>query len=218
MNARVSHAAAPGAGSDGPSFQAMLVPLLTVELLLLAFFILLNAVSNIEDRRTQSVLESVRAAFGAAETEDAEADLDTPDVSLAELERQIAMLAHALGAVEGQAPAQENALWIDLPVQALFRPGEDRLSAAQARFIDRLAALLAQTPAGHGYEVAVLRGSADAADADTDLRLRQAAAMAAALRAKVEPRGTIAAGLVPDPAIGMRLAVSWRPTEPARAR
>jgi hypothetical protein len=83
--------------------------------------------------------------------------------------------------------------------------------------VDRLAALLAQTPSGNVYEVAVLRGAADTTT-DGPLRLRQAAAVAAALRSRIETRGTVVAGLVPDATFGLRLAVSWRAVEPAEGR
>lgn len=193
--------------------QAMLVPLLTVELLLLAFFIVLNAVSNIETTKTRSVLESVRAAFGAAPIEQTQPDLRSEDEVLADLEQRIATLARAVGAVAAETPADENALWIDLPLHAFFRPGEDRVSPAQARLVERLAALLADTPAGTTYEVVVQRGAADAADGDGALRARQAGAVAAALRSRIEPRGSVAAGLLPDAAIGIRIAVTWRERE-----
>jgi hypothetical protein len=199
------------AAAHGGAMQAMLVPLLTVELLLLAFFILLNAVSTLETDRTRSVLDSVRAAFGLSTTQQVEQDLGDPEKSLAEVEQQIASLARAVGAAP--APAQEDALWIDLPVDALFRPGEDRLNPAQAQFVERLTALLSQTPAGYAYEAAVLRGGGEVAAGDAGLRLRQSAALAAALRSRVEPRGRIAAGLLPDAAVGMRIALSWRTPE-----
>jgi hypothetical protein len=196
--------------------QAMLVPLLTVELLLLAFFIVLNAVSNLETDRTRSVLDSVRAAFGVTAPRQDESLHSEPEQTLAEVEQQIASLARAVASVPAPVPAQEDALWIDLPLQALFRPGEDRLSTAQARFVERLTALLKQTPSSHSYEIAVMRGTADAAAGDDMLRLRQAGALAAALRARIEPGGTVTAGLLADAALGIRLAISWHSGERGR--
>jgi hypothetical protein len=206
----------PPAGNA--TMQAMLVPLLTVELLLLAFFIVLNAVSNIETTKTRSVLESVRAAFGAAPVEQVQPEPQSAEEVLADLEQQIAALARAVGAPAPGTPSQDDALWIDLPLAAFFRPGEDRINTAQARLVERLAALLARTPAGSVYEVAVLRGTADAAGGDPTLRARQAGAVAAALRSRIEPRGSVAAGLLPDSAVGIRLAVRWRERAEAEAR
>jgi hypothetical protein len=199
------------------SMQAMLVPLLTVELLLLAFFIVLNAVSSIETTKTRSVLESVRAAFGAAPVEQTQPEAQSEEATLADLEQQIAALARAVGAPAPGTPSHDNALWIDLPLAVFFRPGEDRVNSAQARLVERLAALLARTPSGTVYEVAVLRGSADATDGDAALRARQAGAVAAALRGRVEPRGTVVAGLLPDGAVGIRIVVSWRERAAAEA-
>jgi hypothetical protein len=188
--------------------------LLAVELLLLAFFIVLNGTSTFEAARSRAVIDSLHQAlgtntFGGGGATHGEA------ASLAKVETRIAQLAQAIGTVRPQGPSKPNALWIDLPVDVFFRPGDDRVNPAQAPFMERLAELLAKTPDSFRYEIAVLRGMADDSASGGDLRLRQAAAVATALQGQLERHASLAAGVMPDPSVGLRLDVSWSAPEDA---
>jgi hypothetical protein len=192
--------------------------LLAVELLLLAFFIVLNGTSTFESARSRAVIDSLHQAlgtktFGGGGVTHGEA------ADLARVESRIAQLAQAIGTVRPQGPSKPNALWIDLPVDVFFRPGDDRINPAQAPFMERLSELLARTPDSFRYEVAVLRGTADDSATGGDLRLRQAAAVATALQGQLEAGTALAAGVMPDPGVGLRLDVSWSaPEEPSGAQ
>ncbi|MBX6324153.1 MAG: hypothetical protein IRY94_20240 [Rhodospirillaceae bacterium] len=189
----------------GNPLLAIAPQLLAVELLLLAFFIVLNGASDFETGRSRAVIDSLHEALGIPGL-DRGGTVRDEAAALARVENYVGHLAEALGGSRA-GPSQSDALWIDLPVNAFFRPGEDRPNPAQAGFVSRLASLLAATPSGYGYEIAVLRGGADAAAGD--LRLRQAGTLAAALRARSEPRAVVAAGTVPDENLGLRLAITW---------
>jgi hypothetical protein len=217
--ALTANGAAVSADGHRNPLLAIAPQLLAVELLLLAFFILLNAVSSFEPERSRSVIDSVRDAFRTPGIQgEAVGSTQTEAATLATVQQHIGRLAHALGATQGSDRSQPDALWIDLPVDAFFRAGEDRLKPGQGTFLDRLAELLAKTPAGYAYEVAVLRGGADAAAMDADLRLRQAGAAAAALRTRIDPRAVIAAGMAPDAAVGIRISVAWSAAPEAEVR
>jgi hypothetical protein len=210
-----------GAGSPqarhGNPLLVIAPQLLAVELLLLAFFIVLNSTSSFEAGRSRAVIDSLHLALGTSIFQDGSGRPSGEAEALAAVENRIASLAQAIGTARQQGPSRPDALWIDLPVDVFFRPGEDRVNPAQARFIESLTQLLARTPEGYRYEVAVVRGQAEAPAADGDLRPRQAGAIAAALQAKLGTGGALAAGLIADPAVGLRLDVSWSAPEASSA-
>src|SRR6187549_3785435 len=106
--------------------------LLAVELLLLAFFILLNGMSNFETARSRSVIDSLHQALGTPVFEQGGGRTHGEAAALAGIEQGLARLAQAVGAAQTEGPVNSDALWIDLPVDVFFRPGEDRMNPAQA--------------------------------------------------------------------------------------
>lgn len=129
--------------------DANVVALLSLKLLLLAFFILLNAMASYEEERTRAVIESLRSTFHG----------DTPAVA------PQARYSAALGPLEeGGGPVEEAArlfrqnvpavvveaeqagrrLRLTIPVAQLFRPGEVDLRADRLLLMQRLAKSLTQ--------------------------------------------------------------------------
>lgn len=140
----MSHVAPAKRGELGDSNMVLL---LSLKLILLAFFILLNALSNFEEARAKQVMSSVNQAFsGQLEPIHAPALLDGSPGLLPEVES----LANDVGSLfESIIPAirstrtdRARIVYIDLPSSALFKIGDDNLRPDRTEMIRRFAKTL----------------------------------------------------------------------------
>lgn len=144
--------------------NASLIGLLSLQLLLLAFFILLTSVSRFETERAHAVIASVQQAFSSLSEEAAGAfgDSGSATYALAEVERRLGDLAAAGLPITQVAVEQEpGVVRVELPADLLFRPRESAASPAGGDFLDRLMAVLGGLPSGHRYDLSVRLGSGD---------------------------------------------------------
>ena len=110
----------PPEAGDGP-----LVSLLSLKLLLLAFFILLNAMSELEALKVRAVLESVTKAFdgrlvveeNVARSAAAEGPLEGAEIFLKETGRIFNSLLPAVSRAES---ARSRSLIVELPIGTFF--------------------------------------------------------------------------------------------------
>lgn len=147
----------PEEGASQPLF-------LSLFLLLLAFFILLNALSTIEPGRSNRVLESVQRAFPSAyrtELGDGVLEGDPGQVigeatrdSIGEIFRQVLPVARVTVEPDG------NPIYVEAPVARVYSPQAGGLTPVGERLAIRLAALLADPPAGSVLELDVLLAAA----------------------------------------------------------
>ncbi|MFQ6018259.1 MAG: hypothetical protein ACE5KF_08680 [Kiloniellaceae bacterium] len=140
------------------------VSLLSLKLILLAFFILLNALSEFEDDRTRAVIQSVHRSF--------KDKIDSPEstvaysTSLGQLPETKALIGEVGSLFEAEFPAvrskeerRATVLRIELPADSLFEPGGAGLRAGRKRLVRRLAkALMRDRGGGPAYELDVLHG------------------------------------------------------------
>lgn len=215
---------AEGARSDRP--DPGLVALLSLQLLLLAFFILLTALSQYEQDRVQRVVESVSDAFGvrfdsSAPQPVSHGALDFHEAMkpVAEELRRVAVAALPLR-LEIEL-RRDGELRVELPYDILFgladaspratvRPLLVALSRALTgqRFENRSWTLEAATRvAGFGRSGSAL---------ERDLAIRRSAALVRSLEALGLPSERLAAGLLDGSAQSLRLSV--RPPTAAVAR
>jgi len=134
------------------SGDSSIVLMLSLNLILLAFFILLNALSDFEEARTQQVIDSVSKAFhGQLEPINAPALLNGSPGLLPEAEaltNEVGSLFESLvPALRSTRTARTRAVHIELPSVALFRIGKDRLRPDRRVLIRRLAKALLQRSA-----------------------------------------------------------------------
>jgi hypothetical protein len=132
-----------GAGSIDPN----VVALLSLKLLLLAFFILLTTLARFQDDKVTLVVNSVNDAFhGQVRAEEDHApvaaalDAVGPATQLSRRVRNL--FVSTLPVATAEADEALGELRLELPVQALFRPGAPELKAGPAILFDRLAGML----------------------------------------------------------------------------
>lgn len=197
----------PEEGASQPLF-------LSLFLLLLAFFILLNALSTIEPGRSNRVLESVQRAFPSAyraELGDGLLEGDPGQVigeatrnGIGEIFRQVLPVARVTVEPDG------NPIYVEAPVVRVY--GATGLTPAGDRLAARLAGFLAEPPAGSVLELDVLF-SADPADrgAARTARARAVSDMVDAMAGHgIEP-ALLAAGLEPGISDSVRFVFRTRP-------
>jgi len=171
------------------SGDSAIVLLLSLKLILLAFFILLNALSDFEEARTHQVIDSVSKAFhGQLEPVNAPALLNGSPGLLPEAE---ALINDVGSLFESLVPAQRSvrtartrAVHIELPSVALFRIGKDNLRPERKALIRRLAkALLQRSARDLVYKLEFLHGipGDGATGASRTQEIRRASGLAALL-------------------------------------
>lgn len=199
----------PDKGTSQPLF-------LSLFLLLLAFFILLNALSTIEPGRSNRVLESVQRAFPAAfrtPLGDSVLEADPGQVIGAATRARIgAIFQQVLPVAQVTIEPDGNPIFVSAPVARIYAPGSGGMTPVGEQLASRLAPLLASPPAGSVLELdilfAVAPGERGAA------RVARAGAVADVAerfgRLGIDP-ALIAAGLEPAPTDTVRFVFRTRP-------
>ena len=123
------------------------VLLLSLKLILVAFFIMLNAISEFEEARTHQVIDSVNKAFhGQIEPINAPALLNGSPGVLPEAEALIndvgSMFESLVPTIRSTRTARTLAVHIELPSVVFFRIGKDRLRPERKALVRRLAKAL----------------------------------------------------------------------------
>ncbi len=147
----------------GPLFQRRqdegdrnYVALLSLKLLLLAFFIMLNAMSSYEEDKARAVLDSVNSTFrGDANQLERHAtfsssldNLDDKAELVADLER---LFETTIPAVERDQGSTQSYLRLRLPLEAMFHGEEIDLASGRELLLKRLAGFLNRYTEGGGY-------------------------------------------------------------------
>jgi flagellar motor protein MotB len=156
-----------GSTSDGN-----IVAMLSLKLLLLAFFILLSTMSSFEEKRSRAVLESVATTFEGHVA--AIRSLDNPAAGLGQLENAPSLVdqlkslfRQTLPVVEMEESPTGNALRLEVPADSVFVAGSARLAPGRGVLLDRLARILnGEDGPEAAYELQLLhsvRGSGDEA-------------------------------------------------------
>lgn len=141
-----------------------IVALLSLKILLLAFFILLNALATFEDNRRTAVVDSVRQAFqglvpAQASLESSPAALDVFDGAEQVVDALHQLFASDLPIVERAENPGSWILRVDLPVGDLFAEDGQELLPEGAETLRLIAAVLDDPRfADSAYRVDVLHG------------------------------------------------------------
>jgi len=122
-----------------------IIALLSLKLLLLAFFILLNAISDYEAQKTDAVVESVRKAFKTDPLQQTSVTTGIENLDSTEpLADEIGRLFESfLPAVAIEDETLSKVLRIKLPTERLFSAGESGLSAGGQVILRRMLRALA---------------------------------------------------------------------------
>ena len=142
--------------------NANIVALLSLKLLLLAFFILLSTISKFEEERSRAVMYSVAMAFAGAVP--ATEGRNVPDAGIGALDRQAslsdrirALFRQTLPLVEVETAASGRVLRLEVRASDLFAMGQSDLRPQRGILLRRLANALSDPARGPGlYTVDVL--------------------------------------------------------------
>ena len=179
---------------------------ISLYLILVAFFMVLNSISNQETARAAAVMESVNSTF--KKTFQPKADvidlLATPDAIAPNDEYMDAVRGLLAGVLEleGRFPAPGgNTLTVDIPVTTLFAGGAARVRQDRLAFVEQLIELIQLAPSTERREVAFILGTGVVrSDARQEryrlLAMRRAGSLARSLRARGLADGALTVGLI----------------------
>ena len=203
------------------------VAMLSLFLLLLAFFILLNALSQLEQDKSRVVLESVNEAFDG-QVRSNRSKLPLPAAlrilpNAAELFGELGdlFMSH-VPAVRVEASPDADLLRLTLPEDAIFQPGGLEPHPGWAAMLDRFVAVLndaryrhlaAQLKIDHGMAPNAMGKVAEAGAAS--LEVGRMGALARDMVARGFPENRLAAGVFPGRAGKITFSLRpWPRTDP----
>jgi hypothetical protein len=203
----------------------LLILILSLYLLLLAFFILLNNISQVEMVRAKIVAGSLDSTFSnqGRPTRDPSVFTSSSGAALGEesLADRLGALVRAelrLGDFEILEPGR--LMQVRVHEQALFDGADGRVSENGRRFLGEIAAELRRPAKGVRYHVEIRLADDGARGPGAPERvldrIRRAAALAQALQEADAPKGSVAAGLEKGRSREARFLFEVRPgVEPA---
>ncbi|TVR83002.1 MAG: hypothetical protein EA405_05470 [Rhodospirillales bacterium] len=209
---------APLAGPAPAAGAGWAALFLSLMLLILAFFVVLVSISQIDAVRSVGVMGSVAEAFAAAKTD---GDTSPPAgaargdvVDGADLEQSLqALFATELAIAPTDADVAGRMATLTLAAEALFRPGRAEVRDRAGPLLDRIAAAMADRPAGLGVRLDIVVGTAVALAAATpdpgSLAIRRATALAEDLVRRGVHRHWVTVGL--QPGAGDRVVLGFAP-------
>jgi hypothetical protein len=192
----------------------ILMGLLGLQLILLAFFILLVSMSSFDTHRVRSVLDSVQGAFSEtpAESGDDDEAQRADAIALAGIVDEIEGVLVSALQLDRVERTGEGAIAFDLPADALFAAGTAQLLPARGDVFARLVAALDRRPAGYRYDLELLVGRLPAATDDAAslpmLEIDRAGVLARALRDAGAQESGLAAGLLPNAPDKLRIVIN----------
>ncbi len=207
--------------NSGQAGDANVVALLSLKLLLLAFFIMLTAIARFEQEKVELVVSSVNDAF------DGRIRSDVPHIELgsglgpisgaAELTERIRNLfSSTLPMARVERSELFGELRVEIPTEALFFAEEARLRAGPTVLLSRLARLLGpERPAATDYDLEMLVGvDRDAlsglSSTPATLAPRRAGTLARDFARRGMPADKLSVGLLPGSEGKVRLVMRVR--------
>lgn len=205
-----------------PKKDLNIVALLSLQLLLLAFFILLNSLSKFEDQKTRRVLVSVNDAFNgrvralanAPGYSGAVGNLDDTQSLAAELGE---LFEVTIPAVKLEQSEQARVFRLEMPAETLFQPGTVELRPGRLRLIKRLSeALTRRQDAGLDFQLRLFYGVAStaaqrfAAPRPTLLEIQRSSRLVEELEARGVEASRLSLGVEPGRPGRMAFEISLR--------
>ncbi len=202
-----------------------IIVFLTLYLLLVAFFILLNAVSVINEDKSQEIMGSMRDTFRpVGDISDIASEFSSDIGSFAQASVTLLEVADlvkkAIPLAKIEDVKQGELMSITLNVNALFVPQKARLKASAEDMLRRTAVAISEPPPGLRYDVQALFKRdiplGAAAQGRPTLNTARASALAGELQARGGPAYSILIGL--DPALGDVVELRFEVREESDAR
>lgn len=201
--------------------NAHIVLLLSLELILLAFFILLNGLAEFEKNKQAQVLDSVNRAFrGSVQTPPHASELPA-SLGVMPLPKSLtdeigSLFESFVPSARATQTDQATVMSVEMPAAALFRPGENRIRPERKVLIRRLARAMMRDPGGIlKYELAFEHGVPEGgtnAEKATALAVERNVDMAGYLIRQSIPTDVVSMGVVPaGGATTVRFILRMRP-------
>lgn len=184
---------------DGPVFL-----FLSLYLLLLAFFILLNAIAETRDSRVQAAVASVKEAFldKKPETQSFTDSAANPDVLIASdefLETVKSVFSTAVNIKSFHENSDGTLLRVTIETSRIFEKGNAKLRQSIFPLLDGLAISLHTPAEGERRQVEVVLGTGESLPQGSQLgqntEIRRAGVLARALRARGVPGNAMTVGI-----------------------
>lgn len=187
-----------------PRRETTLVQMLSLHLLMLAFFVLLYNHSRIEDAKSKAVAGSIHATFA---DKGVNSDQPVPVTSLladalaeAEFQRQVGKLVKTeIPIAEVDVVKRGRLMRARMPTTELFDKGAVRLKADRSPLLRRIAGMLSDSPAGLRYDLEVIIGSPwitpKMLGQRTPIEVARASNIGIALQGAGAPPGNVAVGI-----------------------
>jgi flagellar motor protein MotB len=177
----------------------IVVLMLGLYLIILAFFILLNAISTFDEERQKKAAESVAVGFGFEAQQVTERPDNDEEISIFKIYESIAR--EIQGTLESYLPVKDykvelndNQVVVRLSTPAFFEPGRVALNPVQVEFFQDMAGLLSRDRVGVRLTSEVrVKGSPADMGADTTMPLPELAGR----RAAVFTRALMERGVLP---------------------
>ena len=190
--------AAPGKSAPFAG-QAGLLLYLSLFLLLLAFFIVLNAISVDSVRRARAVLKSVEQSFTIDPRllfgRDPVGSRSGTVLAVQRLETLGDLFSMAIAVEKVEVVAPGRLLEVRLPADALFMPGTARLRLDRTGLLDRVAEALLQPLPGERVEVEFLVALSPDVPSQPPGPIERAGALARDLVARGAPAAAVSIGI-----------------------
>jgi len=202
------------------------VVFLSLFLLVLAFFIVLVAISTVEQGKSKAVLNSVSATFTPVDP----SALNRTDFTAKEgvvlagqpfQERITGLFSTALQVARIEVVKPGRLMRAVLPQDAIFVDGEETVRDSLRPFMDRVAAALGARPPGMRFDMEFIIGTPDPASGlptGRTLETARAGAFARAMVGRGAPPDSIAVGLAPVPSRDVTLRFYTRRQDDVRVQ
>ncbi|MCE2510735.1 MAG: hypothetical protein J4G10_07150 [Alphaproteobacteria bacterium] len=176
-------------------------------LLLLAFFVLLNVISTLDEQRVKQVLDSVtatfRSDFGPLTARPVySSDSDAPLVSNRFLSDVEQLFENAMPVAQVDILIRGNLLEVIVKADEVFVPSEADIRPEHAELFEKIQKITEYGPSGERYSIGIVMGSPPIsqkrlADGET-LEMARAGSIARRMRGHGTPAANIYTGIAHD--------------------
>ncbi len=179
---------------------------LSLYLILLAFFIVLNAISTLEEAKTEAATNSLSRTFNSILVRPSDQTFTSQAGQVLATQEFIAEITRlfetAIQAVQIELVQPGQVLAVSFHPDSLFQYDDTTLRPGRMPMLQRMVASLAAEPPGYSYDMEAIFGlpGPDAPLPVTPtLAIRRATALARVLEQHGMPPGKLAVGLGPEP-------------------
>jgi len=186
----------------------ILMGLVSLMLMLVAFFIVLVAMSEFDERRVRSALASIQDSFAGTPDEiEGDDDLSAADaIALQAVRDELAGLFATELQIDRIERTGGGAVEIDVAADRLFADGTAQLQPTVRAVLERVIAALERRPPGYRYEIDVLVGRGSEAQ-ESEMSVARSGALVRAFIDAGAMRSAMAAGLRPEKPERVRLVL-----------